>query len=60
MSPEVEYYMKDTKCNRCLLRIYTFLLFLICIGFIISTLIFIINYDKIFKYEEEYLKLTRG
>ena len=45
--------------NRCILRLYTICLFTICICFIIGVLLFINNYDKIFKYEDEYLNITR-
>lgn len=44
-----EYYMEDSRCNRCILRLYTICLFTICICFIIGVLLFIIYYDKIFK-----------
>ena len=45
--------------NQCILRLYTICLFTICICFIIGVLLFINNYDKIFKYEDEYLNITR-
>ena len=54
-----EYYMKDNKCNRCLLLLYTLFLFSICITFIFGILLFIINYDK-FKRDDSYLNATNG
>ena len=51
-----DYYNGD---NRCILRLYTICLFTMCICFIIGVLLFINNYDKIFKYEDEYLNITR-